>query len=268
MLECQNAAAVWARAACGGTPVARLTGKVALVTGASKGIGAGVAKAMAAEGAQVAVNYAESRADADAVVAAIAAAGGDAAALQADVSKPAEARGLVAATVARFGRLDILVNNAGVFEFSRLEAITEAHFHKIFDLNVLGVLMLAAEAAQHMGEGSSIINIGSTITTVRPPGSAVYAASKAAVDVISVVLAKELGGRGIRVNSLAPGRVITEGTQSAGIATAEWMKTTAAITPLGRPGRPEDIAAAAVFLASSEAGWITGDRITASGGLT
>jgi 3-oxoacyl-[acyl-carrier protein] reductase len=247
--------------------MSKLTGKVAVVTGASKGIGAGIAKAFAAEGAAVVVNYASSKAGADAVVAAIEAAGGRAVAVRGDVSKAAEAQGIIDAAVEAFGRLDILVNNSGVYEFTPLGSITEDQFHKAFDINVLGLLLTSQAAAKHMGEGGSIINIGSGVTTLFPPESAVYTGTKGAVDAITGVLAAELGPRNIRVNGINPGIVETEGTHTQGFIGSDFEKTLVARTPLGRSGQPADIASIAVFLASDDAGWLTGERLLAAGGL-
>ena len=245
----------------------KLQGKVALVTGASKGIGAAIAKALAAEGAAVAVNYASSKAGADTVVAAITAAGGQAVAVGGDVSKPAEAKALVEGAVSAFGRLDILVNNSGIYAFAPIEAVSEEQFHAMFNVNVLGLLLVTQAAAAHLGDGGTIINIGSGVTSLTPPMSAVYSATKGAVDAITGVLARELGPRGIRVNSINPGIVDTEGTQAAGFAGTDFEKALVAQTPLGRAGRPQDIAKAAVFLASDDAGWVTGEKIIVSGGL-
>jgi 3-oxoacyl-[acyl-carrier protein] reductase len=247
--------------------MSKLTGKVAVVTGASKGIGAAVAKALAAQGAAVVVIYASSKAGADVVVDAITAAGGKAIAVHGDVSKAAEAQGLVDAAIKAYGRLDILVNNAGVYEFSSLGDITEDHFHKTFNINVLGVLLTTQAAAKHFGEGASVINIGSVVTSLFPADSAVYTASKGAVDAITGVLANELGPRKIRVNAINPGGVETEGTHSAGIAGSDFEKAFIAQTPLGRIGQPGDIADIAVFLASDDARWLTGEKLLASGGL-
>ena len=244
----------------------KLTGKVAIVTGASKGIGAAIAKALAAAGASVVVNYSSSKAGADQVVEQISKAGGKAFAVGGNVSKAAEAQGIVAAAIAQYGRLDILVNNAGVYRMMPLEDITEEEFHRHFDINVLGLLLVTQAAARHLGEGGSIINIGSVVGRTAFPSNAVYSATKAAVDSITGVLAKELGGRKIRVNSLNPGLVETEGSHHGGIIGTDFEKMAVAQTPLGRVGQPGDIAAVAVFLASDDAGWITGERLHASGG--
>jgi 3-oxoacyl-[acyl-carrier protein] reductase len=247
--------------------MSKLTGKVAVVTGASKGIGAAIAKALAAEGASVVVNYASSKAGAEAVVSAITHAGGKAVAIGGDVSKAAEAQGIIDATISNYGRLDILVNNSGVYEFAPLEAITEEHFHKQFNVNVLGLLLTTQAAARHLGEGASIINISSTVTRLTPPASAVYSGTKGAVDAITGVLATELGPRKIRVNAINPGLIETEGTHSAGFIGSDFEKGAVAETPLGRIGRPTDIASVAVFLASEDSGWLTGELLFASGGL-
>ena len=247
--------------------MSKLAGKVAVVTGASKGIGAAIAKSLAAAGASVVVNYASSKAGADAVVAGITSAGGRAVAVGGDVSKPAEAQGIIDGAVKKFGRLDILVNNSGVYEFAPLEAITEESFHRMFNINVLGLLLTTQAAVKHMSEGASIINIGSIASSSAPPASAVYSATKGAVDAITGVLSKELGAKKIRVNSINPGIVATEGTQSAGFIGSDFEKGLVAQTPLGRVGRPADIAAVAVFLASDDSAWITGEKILAGGGL-
>lgn len=246
----------------------RLAGKTALVTGASKGIGAAIAKHLAAAGASVIVNYASSKEGADKVVSEINAAGGTAVAVQGDVGKPEDVTRLVAATEAAFGRLDILVNNAGVYEFGPLEMITVEHYRRQFDVNVLGLLLTTREAVKLFpATGGSVINISSLVTTITPPNSAVYSATKGAVDAITGVLAKELGPRRIRVNSINPGIVETEGTHAAGFIGSEFEVRARGETPLGRTGTPPDIAAVAVFLASADAGWITGETLRASGGL-
>ena len=243
-----------------------LTGKVAVVTGASKGIGAAIAKALGAAGASVVVNYASSKSGADTVVEAITKAGGKAVAVKGDVSKPADAQAIIDAAIKTYGHLDILVNNSGVYEFGALEAITPEHFHKQFDINVLGLLLVTQAAVKHLGKGGSIINIGSLVSRITPPGSSVYSATKGAVDVITGVLSLELGSKGIRVNSLNPGLVETEGTHTAGFIGSDFDKQHAASVPLGRIGQPNDIATAAVFLASGDSGWINGQLINAAGG--
>src|SRR5713226_8639188 len=246
----------------------RLTGKVAVVTGASKGIGASIAKHLGAEGAAVVVNYASSKEGADRVVAEIARNGGKAIAVQGSVAKQAEIERLFDQTKKAFGRLDILVNNAGIYEFSPIEGITEGHFHKQFDLNVLGLILASREAAKHFGpEGGSIVNISSIASSSTPPNASVYSATKAAVDAVTRSLAKELGPRKIRVNAINPGMVETEGLHAAGLAESDFRKQLEAQTPLGRIGQPEDIAPAAVFLASSDAAWITGETLFITGGL-
>ena len=247
--------------------MSKLTGKVAIVTGASKGIGAAIAKALAAEGASVVVNYASSKAGAESVVAAITQAGGKALAAGGDVSKAAGAQGLVDAAVKAYGRVDILVNNAGVYEFAPLEAVTEESFHKHFNLNVLGLLLVTQAAAKHMTHGGSIINIGSGVTRLKPAQSSVYTATKGAVSMITGVLAKELGPKKIRVNSVNPGLVETEGTHSGNIMGTDMEKGLVAITPLGRVGQPDDISSVAVFLASDDSKWLTGEELFATGGL-
>ncbi|MBV8210631.1 MAG: glucose 1-dehydrogenase [Burkholderiaceae bacterium] len=246
----------------------KLTGKVAVVTGASKGIGAAIAKALAAQGAAVVVNYSSSKKGADAVVADIARNGGKAVAVQGDVSKAAEAEGIVDAAVRSYGRLDILVNNSGVYEFAPIQEVTEQSFHRHFNTNVLGLLLTTRAAVKHLSEGGSIINIGSVATRVTPPGSSVYTGTKGAVDAITGVLAKELGPRRIRVNTILPGVVETEGTVSAGVIGSDFEKGVVAHTALGRTGRPDDIADVAVFLASNDSRWLTGEQIAASGGLS
>lgn len=246
----------------------KLAGKTALVTGASKGIGASIAKHLAAEGASVVVNYASSKSGADKVVAEITKAGGKAIAVQGDVANPADIVRLVAEIKTAFGKLDILVNNAGVYEFGALAAITPEHFHRQFNINVLGLLLTTQEAVKLFPEsGGSIINIGSVVTSITPPESAVYTGTKGAVDAITGVLSKELGARKIRVNALNPGIVETEGTHAGGISGSEMEKAVVAQTPLGRTGQPADIASVAVFLASDDSAWITGEEIRASGGL-
>ena len=246
----------------------KLENKVAVVTGASKGIGAGIAKSLAAEGAAVVVNYSSAAAGAEKVVADIVAAGGRAVAIQGDVSKTADVDRLFAETKAAFGDVDVLVNNAGVYEFGTIEAITEEHFHRHFNINVLGLLLVTQGAVKSFGErGGSIINISSTVTRITPPGSSVYTATKAAVDGITQVLSKELGAKKIRVNAINPGMVETEGTHTAGFIGSDFHKEAEKQTPLGRIGLPEDIAPIAVFLASDDSRWLTGEIIIASGGV-
>ncbi len=247
--------------------MSKLQGKVAVVTGASKGIGASIAKALAAGGAAVIVNYASSKSGADAVVAAIAEAGGKAIAVQGDVSRAADAQNIIDAAIRNYGRLDILVNNAGIYEMLPLEAVTEEHFRKQFDINVLGLLFATQAAAKHLGEGASIVNIGSAVSRITPPNSAVYTGTKGAVAAITGVLARELAPKKIRVNTLSPGLVETEGTHSAGTVGTEFEKAIVAQTPLGRTGQPHDIATIAVFLASDDSAWLTGEELFASGGL-
>ncbi|EDZ97627.1 short-chain dehydrogenase/reductase SDR [Burkholderia sp. H160] len=246
--------------------MSKLTGKVAVVTGASKGIGAAIAKALAAQGASVVVNYASSRAGADKVVADITAAGGKAVAVGGDVSKAADAKGIIDAAIETYGQLDVLVNNSGVYEFATIEEITEAHFHKHFDVNVLGLLLVTQAAIKHLGEGGSIVNVSSVVSRITPPSTAVYTATKGAVDAITGVLAKELGPRKIRVNSVNPGMVETEGVHSAGVIGSDLEKWAVGMTPLGRIGQPDDIADVVAFLASNDARWITGESLIASGG--
>ena len=246
----------------------KLANKVAVVTGASKGIGAAIAKALAAEGAAVIVNYASSRAGADKVVAEITGNGGKAVAVQADVAKKPDIERLFAETKKAFGALDILVNNAGIYEFLPLEKITEDHFHKQFNVNVLGQILATQEAVKHFGStGGSIINISSVASTSAPAGDSVYSATKAAVDAVTKSLAKELGPRKIRLNTINPGMVETEGLHSAGMVESDFRKQIEAQTPLGRIGQPDDIAPAVVFLASPDAGWITGQSLYLTGGL-
>jgi 3-oxoacyl-[acyl-carrier protein] reductase len=245
----------------------KLEGKVAVVTGASKGIGAEIARHLAAEGASVVVNYASSKAGADKVVADITAKGGKAIAVGGDVSKAAEAQGIIDAAVKTYGKLDVLVNNSGVYEFAPLEAVTEESFHRLFNINVLGLLLTTQAAVKHLKEGGSVINIGSGVTRVTPPNTAVYTATKGAVDAITGVLSKELGPKKIRVNSINPGLVDTEGARILGVIGSEMEAGFVAQTPLGRAGQPKDIAAIAVFLASDDAGWLTGETLLATGGM-
>jgi 3-oxoacyl-[acyl-carrier protein] reductase len=246
----------------------KLQEQVAVVTGASKGIGAAIAEYIAAAGAAVVVNYASSRAGAEAVVQRIRQAGGKSVAVQADVSKPDDIRRLFAETKKAFGKLDLLVNNAGVYEFAPLEAISAEHFHKHFDLNVLGLLLTTQEAVKHFGpSGGSIVNISSVAATSALPNASVYSATKAAVDAITRSLAQELGPRKIRVNAVSPGMVETEGLHTAGMAGGDFQRQFEAQAPLGRIGQPQDIAPAVVFLASPESAWITGENLYVSGGL-
>lgn len=247
--------------------MARLEGKVALVTGASKGIGAAIAKALAAEGAAVVVGYASSKQGADAVAATIKEAGGRAATAGGDVANAADAASLVQTAIEQFGRLDILVNNSGVYGFAPLEEITAEDFHRQFNTNVLGLLLVTQAAAKHLGEGASVINISSGVTRITPPTTAVYTGTKGAVDAITGVLALELAARKIRVNAINPGYVETEGTHTAGISGSEMEADFVAKTPLGRGGQPRDIADIAVFLASDEARWLTGEHLLAAGGM-
>src|SRR3954469_2321572 len=245
----------------------KLTGKVAVVTGASKGIGAAIAQAYGAEGASVIVNYSSSKAGADRVVAEIAQHGGKSIAVQGDMSKPEDIQRLFTETQKAFGRLDILVNNAGIYEFMPLDQITPEHFHKQFDLNVLGLILASQQAAKLFGDsGGAIINISSIAAPAAPASTTVYSATKGAVDTITKVLAKELGPRKIRVNALNPGMIETEGVRSAGIDESDFRRQVEAETPLGRIGQPQDIAPVAVFLASDDSGWITGETIHVSGG--
>jgi 3-oxoacyl-[acyl-carrier protein] reductase len=248
--------------------MSKLAGKVAVVTGASKGIGAGIAKGLAAEGAAVVVNYASSKEGADRVIAEIKSKGGKAIAVQGDVARAADVQRIFAETKKAFGRLDVLVNNAGVYQFAELAEITEEQFHRQFNTNVLGLLLATQEAVKHFSpEGGSVINIGSTISRITPANTAVYTATKGAVDAVTHVLAKELGSKKIRVNSINPGVVETEGTHAMGIIGGDFQKGFEAQTPLGRIGQPEDIAPIAVFLASQDSGWLTGETLLASGGL-
>ena len=245
----------------------KLKDKVAVVTGASKGIGASIAKSLAAAGASVIANYSSSQADAEKVVKEITANGGKAVAVQANVAQKSGIDGLFAQAKKTFGKVDILVNNAGIYEFLPLEKLTEEHFHKLFNLNVLGLLLASqAAASQFDGAGGSIINISSVVSTLGIPESAVYSGTKGAVDAITRSLASELGPRGIRVNAIRPGMVETEGTQSAGIAESDLRKQVEAATPLRRIGQPQDISGAAVFLASDDSSWITGETLVISGG--
>lgn len=248
--------------------MSKLSGKVAVVTGASKGIGAGIAKALAAEGASVVVNYSSSKQGADRIVAEIKDKGGKAIAVQGDVSKAADIKRLFAETKKSFGALDVLVNNAGVYKFAPLEEVTEDEFHRQFDTNVLGLILATQEAVKHFGSGGgSVINIGSVASRVTPPATVVYTATKGAVTSVTQVLAKELASKKIRVNSINPGGVETEGTHTAGVIGSDFEKQMIAQTPLGRLGQPDDIAPIAVFLASADSGWLTGEAFIASGGM-
>jgi 3-oxoacyl-[acyl-carrier protein] reductase len=248
--------------------MSKLTGKVAIVTGASKGIGAGIAKSLAAEGASVVVNYASSREGADKVVAEITSKGGKAIAVQGDVAKAADIAQIFAAAKKAYGKLDVLVNNAGIYDMKPLADITEEQFHRQFNTNVLGLILATQEAAKHFGDaGGSVINIGSIVSRTTPPNSAVYTATKGAVDAVTGVLAKELGPKKIRVNSLNPGLVETEGTHTAGFIGSDFHKAIEAQSPLGRIGQPSDIASIAVFLASDDSGWLTGETLLAGGGV-
>ena len=246
----------------------KLKDKVAIVTGASKGIGAAIAKHLAAEGASVVVNYASSKEGADRVVSEITKNGGKAVAVQADLAKSENIDRLFTETKKAFGKLDILVNNAGVYEFTPIDGVTEESFYKHFDLNVLGLLLASKKAASYFGrEGGSIINISSAVSTFTPPNSAVYTGTKGAVDAITKALAKELGPRNIRVNAINPGMVVTEGVRAGGFDNGEFRKQIETLTPLGRIGQPDDVAPAAVFFASQDASWITGETLVVSGGL-
>ena len=248
--------------------MSKLVGKVAVVTGASKGIGAGIAKALAAAGAAVVVNYSSSKEGADRVVTEITGSGGKAIAVQGDVSKAADVKRLFAEAKKAFGTLDVLVNNAGVYQFAPLEDVTESEFHRQFNTNVLVLILATQEAVKHFGEhGGSVINIGSVVSRLGMPGSTVYTATKGAVDAITLVHSKELGPRNIRVNSINPGGVETEGTHTMGMVGSDMEKQMVAQTPLGRLGQPGDIATIAVFLASADAGWLTGEKLLASGGM-
>lgn len=248
--------------------MADLKGKVAVVTGASKGIGAGIAKALAAEGASVVVNYASSKEGAERVTKEINEKGGRAIALQGDVGKEDDVKRLFTETKKAFGRLDMLVNNAGVYEFAPIESVTEKDFHRMFNTNVLGLILATREAVKYFGDnGGSVINIGSVASTMTVPNTVVYAGTKGAVDAVTRVLAKELGPKNIRVNSINPGGVETEGTHRIGVVGSDFAKQLIGQTPLGRFGQPEDIASVAVFLASPASGWLTGEVLMASGGL-
>ncbi|KTS34408.1 MULTISPECIES: SDR family NAD(P)-dependent oxidoreductase [Pantoea] len=245
----------------------KLQDKVALVTGASKGIGAAIARQLAADGAKIVVNYAADKNGADKVVAAIEAAGGTAVALAADVTDQPQVEALIQSTLAQFGRLDIVVNNAGVYQFAKIEESSEALYRKQFDINVLGPLLVTGAAVPHLGKGSSIINISSFVTRVFLAESAIYSGSKGAIDAITGVLARELGPRGIRVNAVNPGLIETEGTHSTGAMGSEFQRWNESQTPLGRIGQVQDIAPIVAYLASDDAGWVTGEVMVASGGM-
>jgi 3-oxoacyl-[acyl-carrier protein] reductase len=248
--------------------MAKLTNQVAVVTGASKGIGAAIAKALAAEGASVVVNYSSSKEGADKVVQEITAKGGKAIAVQGDVSKQADITRLFAETKKAYGKLNILVNNAGVYEFAPLEGTTEELFHRTYNLNVLGLLLATKEAVKLIGpEGGSIINIGSGVSTILPPNSSIYTGTKAAVDAITGILAKELGPKKIRVNSINPGMIETEGVHAAGFADSDFRKWVESQSPLGRIGQTDDIAPTAVYLASADSKYLTGEVVRVTGGI-
>jgi 3-oxoacyl-[acyl-carrier protein] reductase len=246
----------------------KLTGKVAVVTGASKGIGAAIAKELATYGAAVVVNYASAKSDADKVVDQISKGGGNAVAVQASVAKKADVEKLFSAAEKAFGKIDVLVNNAGVYEFMPVEEVTEPQFRRMFDTNVLGMVLVTQEALKHFNpSGGSIINISSLASSLTPPTGVVYNATKGAVDAITRTLAKELGPRKIRVNSINPGMVITEGVVAAGFDNSDFRQTFESQTPLGRVGQPDDIAPAAVFFASDDSKWVTGETLLIAGGL-
>jgi 3-oxoacyl-[acyl-carrier protein] reductase len=250
------------------TNIKKLAGKIAVVTGASKGIGAAIAKQLAADGASVVVNYSSSKAGADKVVAEITGAGGKAIAVQGDVSKKADIDRLFIETKKTFGQLDVLVNNAGIYEFAPLEQITAEHFQKQFNLNVLGLILTTQEALKYFSPaGGSVINISSVVGVNPLPNASVYSATKAAVDAVTKSLAKELGPKKIRVNSINPGMVETEGVHAAGFLETEFPKLVVSQTPLGRIGQPQDIATVASFFASSDSGWVTGETLLISGGM-
>jgi len=247
--------------------MSKLTGKVALVTGGSKGIGAAISKALAKAGAVVVVNYASDKDGADKVVSAITKAGGKAVAAKGDVTKESEAKALVDVAFSNFGSLDVVVNNSGVYEFSPIENITEESFHRQFGINVLGLLLVTKAAVPHLKAGASIVNLSSVVSTATPPMSAVYSGTKGAVDSITGVLSKELGARQIRVNSVNPGVIVTEGTTSSGVIGSDLEKFVIETTPLGRVGQPDEVADAVVFLASDESRWVSGEHIRVAGGL-
>jgi 3-oxoacyl-[acyl-carrier protein] reductase len=246
----------------------KLEGKVAIVTGASKGIGAEIARHLAGEGASVVVNYSSAKEGADRVVDEITKRGGKAIAVQADVANKGDVEHLFAAGKKAFGQLDILVNNAGVYQFAPLEEVTEAEFHREFNTNVLGLILATQEAVKHFrAEGGSVINISSVASSLTPPNSVIYSGTKGAVDAITRALAKELGPKKIRVNAINPGTIETEGYQTIGMPGSDFEKQALAQTPLGRVGQPRDVAQVALFLASSESGWVTGETVRAAGGL-
>lgn len=247
--------------------MSKLAGKVIIVTGASKGIGAATAEALGAEGASVVVNYASDRAGAEKVVSAITKTGGKAVAVGGDVSKETEAKGIVDAAIHTYGKLDVVVNNSGVYQFGSIEDVTEPDFHRQFNINVLGLIFVTKFAVPHLKPGSAIINIGSVVSRITPPTGVVYVATKGAVDAITGVLSRELGPKGIRVNSVNPGLIVTEGTKSADMVNNEWEKTIVGNTPLGRIGQPDDIAGVVVFFASDAARWVSGESLIVSGGL-
>jgi len=245
----------------------KLAGKVAVVTGASKGIGAAIARRLGSDGATVVVNYASSKSGAEKVVAEIKQAGGQAVAVQADVAKKGDIDRLFSETKKAYGKVDVLVNNAGIYEFAPLEQITEEHFRKQFDLNVLGLLLTTQEALKYFpSSGGNVINISSLVSTLAPPNGSVYSATKAAVDTITGSLAKELGARKIRVNAVRPGLVETEGTSTAGFTNGEFHDQYVRNAPLGRIGQPGDIASAVSYLASDDSSWVTGETLLVSGG--
>lgn len=245
----------------------KLKDKVAIVTGGSSGIGAGIARQLAADGARVIVNYASNRSSADKVVADIEAAGGRAVAVAADVTNPSEVEALVNSAIGNFGRLDIVVNNAGIYQFARIEDSTEVLYRRQFDINVLGPLLLVGAATPHLGKGSSIINISSFVTHVAIPESAIYSGTKGAIDAITSLLSRELGPRGIRVNAVNPGLIETEGSHISGAMNSDFQIWNEKQTPLGRIGQVQDVAPIVSFLASDDAGWVTGEVILASGGM-
>jgi len=246
----------------------KLSGKVAVVTGASKGIGAAIAKQLAEDGASVVVNYSSSQSDADKVVAEIEKSGGKAVAVQANVGEPDQVKKLISETIKAFQTIDILINNAGVYEFIPLENITPENFYKMFDINVLGLILVTQEAVKHFNKkGGAIVNIGSVASTLGRAESSVYSATKASVDIITRALSKELGPKGIRINAINPGMVLTEGVHSKGIDESDFRDEVEKATPLGRIGIPKDIATAVSFIVSEDASWITGETLFISGGF-